>query len=765
MKQICRSLCVVIVLIAACGGIDASARYDAPHGLRTDLLKNTGLVWLDGFRQAMPLDSVSDQSDFHFAEIKSLRPLLSWEMPGLAGKGGLQKAYRIILSDNSGDAAVFRGNVWDSGITFSDKTSVLYGAGKPLQPGTTYYWRVKTISVDGSESGWSDVSIFRTGASVRDEFAVSCHPVEKQRQCAAEQHLRGDSILFIDFGKDAFSRLILTVDSDRNDTLTVHLGERLDHGRILRDPGMSTVRYRCSRLALKPGQHTYEVEIQKDSRNTGPDAILMPSYIGEVLPFRYCEIELPLSPGIIVKNAARDAVSYPFDETASSFMCSDDTLNMVWDLCKYSIKATSFAGIYVDGDRERIPYEADALINQLCHYGVDSSYGMARRTFEHLMEHPTWPTEWILQTVMIAWEDYMYTGDDRLLRKYYRRLRNSLLLPLLTDEGLISTTLSVQTPEFLSSINRKEPLKDIVDWPRTHKGEKAWDVPGESDGFEFTDYNTVVNAYHYRALQLMSEIAAVIGDRSGREEYSHMASKFKERFIRAFYDSENGRFADGVLSDTHNASLHSNMFPLAFGMTDGMNDDRPGRFIRSRGMACSVYGSQFLMEAVYGLGDADYALRLMTDAGDRGWFNMLRTGSTITTEAWDDKYKTNQDWNHAWGAAPANIIPRFLLGVTPSTPGFGTACIKPQTGRLKWAKGTIPTIKGAVRMEIDNDDRHYCMTVSIPSGMTADLYLPIVCANGKVMLDGTLVETHVSDGKFIYLGQVLPGTHRCEVEY
>jgi hypothetical protein len=32
--------------------------------------------------------------------------------------------------------------------------------------------------------------------------------------------------------------------------------------------------------------------------------------------------------------------------------------------------------IYVDGDRERIPYEADAYINMLSHYAVDSEYSI-----------------------------------------------------------------------------------------------------------------------------------------------------------------------------------------------------------------------------------------------------------------------------------------------------------------------------------------------------------------------------------------------------
>ena len=68
-------------------------------------------------------------------------------------------------------------------------------------------------------------------------------------------------------------------------------------------------------------------------------------------------------------------------------------LNQIWDLCKYSIKATSFTGVYVVGDRERIPYEADAYINQLSHYTTDRENNIAKNTIAYFMEFPTWPTE------------------------------------------------------------------------------------------------------------------------------------------------------------------------------------------------------------------------------------------------------------------------------------------------------------------------------------------------------------------------------------
>jgi len=44
------------------------------------------------------------------------------------------------------------------------------------------------------------------------------------------------------------------------------------------------------------------------------------------------------------------------------------------------------------------------------------------------------------------------------------------------------------------------------------------------------------------------------------------------------------------------------------------------------------------------------------------------------------RYKPNSDWNHAWGAAPANIIPRQLWGIQPKVPGFKVVHIRPKWG-------------------------------------------------------------------------------------
>src|SRR5690606_15621713 len=114
------------------------------------------------------------------------------------------------------------------------------------------------------------------------------------------------------------------------------------------------------------------------------------------------------------------------------------------------------------------PYEADAYINQLCHYAVDNEYTLARYSHEYLIKHATWPTEWILQSVLMAYNDYLYTGDLRSVSHYYEDLKAKTLTVLEEDNGLISTRTGKQTPELMKAIHFKgDSIRDIVDWPHS----------------------------------------------------------------------------------------------------------------------------------------------------------------------------------------------------------------------------------------------------------------------------------------------------------
>ncbi len=536
--------------------------------------------------------------------------------------------------------------------------------------------------------------------------------VEERTPCAVRSLAPGH--WFVDFGTAAFGTLRLTLDMPRGGPATIHLGERLAaDGRIDRKPP-GCVRYRAIEMSLPAGRSTQQVVIPPDARNTGPAAIRMPDHLFEVLPFRYAELVLDEGISTLPGDVRQVAVSYPFDESASSFASSDDRLNKVWDLCKYSIKATSFCGVYVDGDRERIPYEGDAYINQLCHYGVDAEFEMARQSLEHLLFHPTWPTEWILHCLPMAWADYCATGRIDLLEAYYEILQRKALLELAREDGLISTADGRVSPDIHAGVFLDKPMRDLVDWP---PGSFTQGGTGERDNYEMVPVNTVVNAFHLWNLRLLSMIAERLGKSADAARFAGRYQQGLASFHHVFFQGD--CFCDGEAS-THK-SLHASMFPAAMGLVPPGQEAAVMAFIRSRGMACSVYGAQYLLEACYRLGAADHALALMTAEHDRGWLNMIKAGSTVTLEAWDHRYKNNLDWNHAWGAAPANIIPRFLVGVRPAAPGFGSVHLAPQPATLAAFDAQVPTCKDPLRVTYDaTTSRHRWLRFNAPMPLTLD---------------------------------------------
>lgn len=725
-----------------------------PTGLMTDLVKDAHKVYRNGFATDMGVEELTadDISDYTFAAIRSSRPTFGWIVPD-CGRATRQKSYRIVLSDNMTDALARRGNIWDSGTVRSAQSVAVEYGGNSLEPDRLYFWSVQVATDRGGRSEWSEIQPFRT-ASELEQYAPSYRPQIRREELAARiEHLDSETTL-LDFGRASFASLRVSLESATGgDTVYVAIGEAMKQGRIDPRPG-GTIRYYRYPVVLQRGRRTYDIIPAHDGRNTGPQAVLMPDYIGEVAPFRYCQIE-NYAGSVDADDVVRLTVTYPFDTRASHFVSDNAALNEVWDMCRYTIEATSALGIYIDGDRERIPYEADAIINQLGHYAVDREYAMARRTSEYLLQHPTWPTEWILQALIIAWNDYLYTGDLRSVEQNYDLLSARTLRSLRRDNGLISTSIddTVSTDAFRRSIRFNGNISDIVDWPRG----------SEDDNYVFTPYNTVVNAFHYRAMQLLARMAEALGRHDEASELNSYCDAFRDTFNAAMIDPTTGTYRDGI--DTDHRSLHANLFPLAFGLVPEEYERSVVDYIRSRGMACSVYAAQFLLDGLYDMAEGDYALHLLTKDDIRSWRNMIRAGATITFEAWDNSFKPNQDWNHAWGAAPADIIPMRLVGVRPLTPSAATIEVRPQTASLRHVTAAVPTIRGTVEVDIDRTDNLYRMRVRIPANTDARILLPAPDHKYILRRDGCRIRPRKSgNGAFVDAGTVASGEYIFTLE-
>jgi hypothetical protein len=572
--------------------------------------------------------------------------------------------------------------------------------------------------------------------------------VELLRQSPQSIKRLGSGALLVVFDKVAFGNLELTPPEGCEDTLVVRFGEKLKDGSIDRKPP-GTVRYSEVEVKVIPGK-ALVVAPPADERNSQqsgkvgrygnrtPPAVLTPPAWGVLTPFRWVEIEgLTDSDGLGAGQIVRRA-AFPkrWDDEAASFVCSNDTLNRIWELCRYSIKATLFTGVYVDGDRERIPYEADAYLNQLSDYYVNGDPTAARQSFEWLMRYPTWPTEWAPHMVFMAYADWMHNGDVDWITQQYEGLKSKTLIERCGESGLVHSN------------KRQIEWNDIVDWP-----------PPERDGYVHTEVNTVVNAFHLEAVEIMAKLAAAVGADADAKRYRQHADQLKMVFQDQLFDAEAGLFRDGRGVDHH--SQHANFFPLAFDLVAEEDRQRMTNQLKERGMRCSVYAAQYLLEALFENGAGDAAIEMMVAPGDRSWRHMLDSDATITWEAWSETVKPNLDWNHAWGAAPANLLPRYVLGVQPLSPGWGRAIIRPNPSGLDFARGITPTPYGPVSVDWRRD-KLFRMLLKLPDGMTASVHVPTVPDAEGVFVDGQLAEAELQDGFWI-LKEDLTGNSVIEV--
>ena len=94
--------------------------------------------------------------------IDATKPVLSWQLSSHAGNTW-QTAYRILVADNLADLQKDKGNCWDAGKVMSGESIQVAYAGKPLQPATTYYWKVMVWDQNGNASAWSSTAQWETG--------------------------------------------------------------------------------------------------------------------------------------------------------------------------------------------------------------------------------------------------------------------------------------------------------------------------------------------------------------------------------------------------------------------------------------------------------------------------------------------------------------------------------------------------------------------------------------------------------------------------
>jgi len=477
---------------------------------------------------------------------------------------------------------------------------------------------------------------------------------------------------FVDLGREIVGGIRLDVSGRAGDRVIIRLGEELEHGRV--------------RFRLRTGNVYSDTWTLRD----GPQSVEHWGFRA----FRYVELEC--DPDLDLSHAVSPLVLHAPYLGGGSFRSSDPDLDRVWELCRYTIEATSL-DLYLDTPaRERGPYEGDAYVNQLSQYAVERSYALARYSGEYLTRRPTWPAEYHLMPVLIAWQDYLATGDDRQLRTDFELWESLGYDRFLGDDGLL------HKPPIVSGWDA-----ELVDWP-----------PVFRDGYEFTEVNTVLNAFQCAAFSALADIALVIDRPQDAARYRDLAGRMRTAINARLLDD--AAYTDGLGSAHH--AQHATAIPVALGIAPADRLPGLGGWLAGGDVRVSIYAVQFLLDALFRAGFADEAAKVLTATGPSSWLHVIDDlGATIAPEAWDPELKPNMTFSHAWGSAPVNVIARWILGVRPEAPGAARIVVEPRPGPLRTMSGVVPTVRGPVGVDLDRTAGS--LVISIPPNTRARVVL------------------------------------------
>jgi hypothetical protein len=266
-------------------------------------------------------------------------------------------------------------------------------------------------------------------------------------------------------------------------------------------------------------------------------------------------------------------------------------------------------------------------------------------------------------------------------------------------------------------------------------------------------------------LNEIAPLALAIGDEEASTSYSQTASKLREALNRELWNDQLGTYslsttdrgnfsltgiAWAIISGTANVTQAASSIAKLEELRFAVGYKTVSSDLETDDYQLAPNPSGFLLEALFkarrDLGvDSTSAI---THLLDNLWGSMVKNNEYYSGASWEYVKPDGSpgidlftSLAHPWGAAPTYVLPEYLLGVVPSSPGYEMVVITPMVGFLNQSEvsGRVPTPNGPINVAWTLDGTKVVMTVDIPSGTTATLQLPAGAAVvGEDLHDGQL---------------------------
>ncbi len=305
--------------------------------------------------------------------------------------------------------------------------------------------------------------------------------------------------------------------------------------------------------------------------------------------------------------------------------------------------------------------------------------------------------EWGGALILAAWQHYLWTGDEQLLRRYYPQMQ--------------------RYADYLGTRAKGRLLSHgLGDW---------YDIGPKRPGVaQLTPVALTATATYYEITATLGRVASLLNRKVEAKYYESEAARIADAFNKAFFDPRTGVYAAG--------SQTARAMPLVLGLVPpGRRDGVLAALvadIESRGHSITAgdVGYRYVLRALADAGRSDVVFAMNNQSEKPGYGYQLARGATSLTEAWDANPRSSQ--NHFMLGQITEWLYHDLAGLQPDPagPGFKRVIIKPAViAGIDRARAAVRSPRGPAACGWSRESGRIVLEISIPAGCVATVHLPV----------------------------------------
>lgn len=401
--------------------------------------------------------------------------------------------------------------------------------------------------------------------------------------------------------------------------------------------------------------------------------------------FRYVNIE--------TENEVQvDSISMLYEyadvKERGNFRCSDEELNRIYDVAKYTFRLAT-REFFIDGiKRDRWVWSGDAYQSYLMNYYLFNDNETVQRTMlalrgkDPVTSHINTILDYTFYWFMGIYDYYLYTGDETFIKQFYPRMKTLMeyCLERRNKNGLVEGMPGDWV---------------FIDW---------------ADGLSKKGELSFEQLLFCRSLETMTLCADIAGEKKDVEKYKQYAAELRTRLFSLYWNDSKQALVHSRVNgvQTSNVTRYANMFAIFFDYFDQQQKSAVKKSVLLNDSIQKIttpYMRFYELEALCAMGEQAYVLKEMKNY----WGGMLKLGATSFWELYDPSVSGATHYAmygrpfgkslcHAWGASPLYLLGKYYLGVKPDSPGYKTYTVQPVLGGLEWMEGTVPVPEGDIKM-------------------------------------------------------------------